>query len=75
MFSKPGNIRFTHSPSGGGYNPEAADINPAWDFQFIIPGYRVDERYGFSARIVYKRFAGREDVLTEYRKWRDQRRE
>ena len=62
MFDRKENIRFTHSPTGGGGTP-------AWDFQLIIPNYRVGERYGFRARIVVKKFISREDVIREYERW------
>src|SRR5207237_40716 len=43
MFDRTAGIRFTHSPSGGGGNPERQTTNPAWDFQFLIPGYEVNK--------------------------------
>jgi hypothetical protein len=48
MFDRSENIRFSHSPSGGGFNKDAETTNPAWDFQFIIPKYDVMKEYGFS---------------------------
>jgi len=66
MFSEPkeGIIRFSQSPTGGG--PE----NPAWDFQFIIPRFKVGKEYSFNARLVYKKWSGEDDILREYKKWR-----
>ena len=70
MFDRGHGIRFSHSPSGGGGTASGDDTNPAWDFQFIIPDYRVGQEYGFRACVAYKAFQGREDVLDEYEKWR-----
>jgi len=65
---KPGpNVRFAHSPSGGGRTPEGAAHNPAWDFQLIVPDYEVGEEYRLEMRLVYKPWEGREDVLEEVR--------
>jgi len=70
MFDKPENIRFAHSPSGGGHSPRMNDTNPAWDFQFIIPSYKLHSEYGFSARVVYKKFTDRKDLIREYDKFK-----
>jgi len=70
MFDKPENTRFSHSPSGGGYSANMNDTNPAWDFQFIIPDYELNEQYGFSARVVYRKFVDRRNLLEEYHKWK-----
>ncbi len=56
-------IRFSQSPTGGGAT------NPAWDFQFIIPQPEQGKEYSFRARIVYKPFISREDILEEYQSW------
>jgi hypothetical protein len=65
MFDRPDGIRFSQSPTGGG------ESNPAWDFQFLIPGFETDRAYGYRARMVYKPFVDRQDVVSEYRRWRD----
>jgi hypothetical protein len=70
MFDRMEGVRFSHSPSGGGDSPETRSTSPAWDFQYIIPEYTVGASYGFRARVAYKPFDGREDVLREVRKWR-----
>lgn len=64
FFDSNEEIRFSQSPTGGG--PE----NPAWDFQFIIPNPKAGKTYSFQARIVYKPFVDREDILREYRNWK-----
>jgi hypothetical protein len=60
-------IRFTQSPTGGG------KLNPAWDFQYIIPRPETGKEYSFKARLVYKPFAGKEDIEEEYMKWKKRR--
>jgi hypothetical protein len=69
MFDRTQGVRFSHSPSGGGDNPQAQTTNPAWDFQYIIPDYEVGRRYDLRARLVYKPFHGREDLLREVQQW------
>lgn len=66
MLDHKENIRFSHSPTGGGGTP-------AWDFQFIIPDYQVGKKYGFRARVVVKKFISREDVIQEYERWSKQK--
>lgn len=63
-------IRFAHSPLGGGFSMFQDFLNPAWDFYYIIPGYKVGETYQLKYRIIYKKFISREDVKAEYEKWR-----
>jgi hypothetical protein len=70
MFDRSAGIRFTHSPSGGGYNKELESTNPAWDFQFIIPAYEVLRDYGFRARAVYRERCSRHEVVKEFTDWR-----
>jgi len=63
MFQPEWGIRFSQSPTGGG------ELNPAWDFQFIVPDFEVGREYSFKARIMYKVFAGKNDVLDEFETW------
>jgi hypothetical protein len=70
MFDRGPGIRFTHSPSGGGGNPQLETSNPAWDFQFIIPAYDVLQEYSFRARAVYRERCERAEVLREVAEWR-----
>ncbi len=70
MFDRPDGVRFPHSPSGGGDSEASRTTNPAWDFQYIVPDFAVGETYGFRARVAYKPFAGRDDVMAEVASWR-----
>ena len=57
-------IRFSQSPDGGG------KLNPAWDFQYLIPSPEGGKRYSFKARIIYKPFVSENDIAEEYRNWK-----
>ena len=70
MFNRTSGIRFTHSPSGGGVNVEQQTTNPAWDFQYLIPGYEVNREYRFRARLAYRRRCSRAEILQEVAAWR-----
>lgn len=69
IFERGAPIRFAHSPSGGGSTPDGTDTNPAWDFQFFAPDAKPGREYGFKMRLVYKPWAGRDDVLSEVRRY------
>lgn len=69
MFKSHQGIRLTHSPSGGGTNAERGTTNPAWDFQYLVPEYDVNQEYGFELRAVFRPKCSREEVLEEYVKW------
>ena len=70
MFDRTDGIRFTHSPSGGGFTKEEQTSNPAWDFQYIVPKYEVKREYGFRARLAYRPRCNRAEVLREVTAWR-----
>ncbi|MCA9218112.1 MAG: hypothetical protein KDB27_33805 [Planctomycetales bacterium] len=69
VFKPNQNIRFSHSPSGGGSTAAGDDTNPAWDFQLIVPQVQVGQEYGLTGRVIYKKWEGRDDVLAEVRKY------
>jgi hypothetical protein len=70
MFDRTRNLRFAHSPSGGGHNPDRSTTNPAWDFHYYIPDYDVNTEYGFKARLVYRPKCAREEILREFQQWK-----
>jgi hypothetical protein len=70
MFDADHRLRMAHSPSGGGYNPAMHARNPAWDYQFIIPDYRINEEYEFGARLVYRPTMTRDQILDEYHNYK-----
>ena len=70
LFDADEGFRITHSPSGGGADDTLNTTCPAWDFQFIIPEYRIGGEYSFKARLVYRRRMTRTEVVGEYEKFR-----
>ena len=56
MFRPQDQVRLTQSPSGGGNG------NPAWDFQFMISDYKIDQRYQFILRAMYVPFESPEQI-------------
>ena len=43
--------------------------SPAWDWQYVIRQPVLNKEYGYRARIVYKPYVGRKDVIDEYEGW------
>ena len=71
MFEQAGPVRFSHSPTSGA--PVGPGTEPAWDFHYLFYDYKVGEKYGFKARLAYKPFVSREDIIEEYEKWSGQK--
>lgn len=73
MFDRVEGVRFTHSPSGGGVAAKEQTTNPAWDFQYLLPKYEVNEEYQLRVRLVYRERCSREEVSKEYQAWMEKR--
>jgi hypothetical protein len=70
FFDNLDNVRFLISPSGGGGSIIPGKTCPAWDWLWLIPSPKVGRGYRIRIRMVYKYFAGREDIHQEYVQWR-----
>ncbi len=65
---RPGDlIRFSQSPSGGG----GPAVNPAWDFQYLIPDYQVGRRYQMVMRALYLPYESPEQIERAIRPHRE----
>lgn len=65
FFDTPEIIRFSQSPTGGGR------LNPAWDFQYLVPNPQVGKKYSFRVRMLYKPFVSEDDISNEYERWKE----
>jgi hypothetical protein len=43
--------------------------SPAWDWQYVIWEPQINKEYRYRARIIYKPYAGRDDIKEEYENW------
>ncbi len=59
MFREKDKMRLSQSPSGGGNG------NPAWDFQYYIPDYKINMRYQMVMRAKYVPFSSHDQVLKD----------
>lgn len=65
VFGRDTRIRFSHSPSGGGQNPDRMTTNPAWDFQWILENPEVGRDYTLRAVMTYRKAMTRSQILDE----------
>jgi len=56
MFRAADHPRLSQSPTGGGQG------NPAWDFQYLLPDFKVDQRYQMIMRACYLPYDSPEQV-------------
>jgi len=66
MFADPAGVVISHGMGGGGFVPDESDRNPAWDFFLYARDPQVYAEGEWRGRLVYKKFAGRADILREY---------
>ncbi len=55
--------------NAGGHAAFSPVQNPAWDFEWAVEDYPLDEPVGFNGRLIYTRFQGPDVLLERYRQW------
>ena len=63
-------VRFFVVNAGGHFSFSPVQ-NPAWDFEWIIDGYPLDEPVGFDGRLVYTKLESPQQALGRYRQWNE----
>jgi hypothetical protein len=58
--------------NAGGHVPYLPIQNPAWDFSLTLPDYEPEEPIRLQGRLVYKEWAGPEEVIERYHRWRSE---
>ena len=66
FFESPSGVVISHGMGGGGIVEDGSDRNPAWDFFLYSRDPEENPDGIWRGRLIYKRFAGREDVIDEY---------
>ncbi len=69
MFDQKETIRFAMWNFIRNSEGEADTHSPAWDWQYVIQNPELNKEYRYRARIVYKPYAGRADIIKEYKNW------
>ena len=67
MFDDP-RVRF-FVVNAGGHLYFSPVQNPAWDFEWEIENYPLNEPVGFNGKLIYAPFVSQEHVLERYRQW------
>ena len=68
LFERPQGVVICHGMGGGGYVEDRSDRNPAWDFFLYTSAASSHAEGAWRGRLLYKPFAGRHDILHEYRR-------
>lgn len=70
MFDDPA-VKFFVVNAGGHFAISPVQ-NPAWDFEWQIEDYPLNEPVGFRGRLIYSSYAGEDQILQRYREWMTQ---
>jgi hypothetical protein len=70
MFDQVAQIRFAMWNFIHDENGQPDTHSPAWDWQYVIRNPVISRPYGYRARMVYKSFIDRDDVVNEYNRWK-----
>ena len=69
MFDQKESIRFAMWNFAKNSEGKPDTHSPAWDWQYVIRKPQIDMEYSYRARVIYKPFAGRDDMVEEYKNW------
>jgi len=61
--------------NAGGHFSISPVQNPAWDFEWTIEDYSLNEPVGFNGRLMYGPFGGEDEILSRYQQWGEESRE
>jgi len=67
MFDDPSVSFF--AVNAGGHTPVSAVQNPAWDFEWSIEDYPLNQSVGFNGLLIYAPFAGEDEIFRRYQQW------
>lgn len=69
LFEPNPGLRIVQSPSGGGFTEQASTWNPAWDFHLLVRPAVVGQEITLRARVIYKPFESRDEILQLLAEW------
>jgi len=71
MFENPQGVVICYGMTGGSFVENQSDRNPAWDFMLYTKNPSENPTGQWRARVVYKKFVSREDILLEYQQFQN----
>jgi len=57
--------------NAGGHTPTSPVQNPAWDFEWQVDDYPLNQPIGFRGRLIYGAFEGEQHIAQRYHDWKN----